>query len=190
MMHNPVRMSLSDAAELTTRPTHRQRYGHPTLRLLLRSVRSGVSALRPCASEQTRSQIASKPDADGVSKQLAVTDSIPPPISRAQWSNRILGLGIHNTESKWFVPCLIPFCDTFRLWHQLTVKLLSFIGHESLADGLIDLHANLIKDLADRMSPMWVPIRSNRFYLLFVGVFVRCFLLRLLFAIVIAASRV
>jgi len=36
----------------------------------------------------------------------------------------------------------------------LTVELLAFIGHESLADGLVDLHANLIKDLADRMSPM------------------------------------
>jgi len=41
-----------------------------------------------------------------------------------------------------------------RLWHQLTVKLLGFIGHETLADGLIELHTNLIKDLADRMSPM------------------------------------
>jgi hypothetical protein len=66
------------------------------------------------------------------------------------------------------------------------VKLLSFIGHESLADGLFDLHTNLIKDLADRMSPMWVPMRSNWFHLLFIRFFVRCFLMRVIFAIVIA----
>lgn len=42
-----------------------------------------------------------------------------------------------------------------KLWHQLTVKLLVFIKHDSFSDdGLVDLHTNLIKDLADRMSPM------------------------------------
>jgi len=42
-----------------------------------------------------------------------------------------------------------------KLWHQLTVKLVAFIKHDSFSDdGLVDLHSNLIKDLADRMSPM------------------------------------
>lgn len=42
-----------------------------------------------------------------------------------------------------------------RLWHQLTVKLLEFVHHETFASGgLIELYHNLIKDIEDRIKPL------------------------------------
>lgn len=44
---------------------------------------------------------------------------------------------------------------TRKLWHQLTLKLLEFVRHESLSEGtaLVELYENLIKDLEDRINP-------------------------------------
>jgi len=43
---------------------------------------------------------------------------------------------------------------TRRLWHELTVRLLSFVRDESFQDGgLIELYENVIKDIEDRIKP-------------------------------------
>lgn len=44
---------------------------------------------------------------------------------------------------------------TRKLWHQLSVKLLEFVRHETFAGGtgLVELYHNLIKDLEDRINP-------------------------------------
>jgi len=44
---------------------------------------------------------------------------------------------------------------TRRLWHQLTVKLLTFVDHATFREGgLVELYANLIKDIEDRIKPL------------------------------------
>lgn len=44
---------------------------------------------------------------------------------------------------------------TRKLWHQLTIKLLEFVRHDTFSKGtgLVELYENLIKDLEDRINP-------------------------------------
>nr|XP_054774480.1 26S proteasome non-ATPase regulatory subunit 13-like [Lytechinus pictus] len=48
------------------------------------------------------------------------------------------------------------FSPPFRLWHQVTLKLLDFVKHEQFAqgDGLLKLYENFLSDFEHRINPL------------------------------------